>query len=131
MKKVLLYNQRPYPALVYEKMMSSGMHIDQTGSISEVLGKYLFGECSHDPCSSYDVFLASINEPVVEVIHFLTYVRKNKPELPLIVLFESSQKTLLKSLLKDVACKFLESTDLDSILKQATLSVMLTAENKY
>lgn len=77
------------------------LEVELVTSISEVLGKHLFSkEAYHHRDCSLDIFVVHVVK-ASDIVEFLGYVRKYKPDLPMIILSDSPVKTsLLKSIFK-------------------------------
>ncbi|TDE14423.1 hypothetical protein [Dyadobacter psychrotolerans] len=95
MKKLLLYDQ--LPGTVSGEICGMNFEVEYVTKISEVFGKRLFGNGE----SGFDVFLVNIQEPTMEMIDFLNYIKKNADGLPMIITSEFPESfSLLKNILK-------------------------------
>jgi CheY-like chemotaxis protein len=118
MKKLLLYNKIQDFEQECEKIRKLDLHVEQVASISGVLRNHLFREAGEER-DMFDIFLINMTELNNDIVEFLHYVGKNKPELPMIVLSESVEKTnLLQTLLKGTACRISETEQVEKVLKE-------------
>ncbi|MBE9464314.1 hypothetical protein ACFP1I_06020 [Dyadobacter subterraneus] len=74
--------------------------IETASSISKVLQKSLF--MASEQKDGYDLFIVSVNKQEDNVISFIQYVIKNKPELPILIFSYETNDWLLK---QGINCK--------------------------
>ena len=116
MKRILIYNQltNDVPSINYN---DTGMVIEQVGSISEVLRKQLLKSKKGKDADLYDVFVVTLEEATPDVVNFIRYVRKNKPELPVVVVSRTGENIpLLTSVVSRVVNYPLDMNYLSSFL---------------
>lgn len=123
MKRLLVYYQTADFEPVDEKIDRADLQIEQVCSISHVLRRLLFGK--KPDAIPIDIFLVCLEEPGSEMVDFVTYITKHKPELPLIILSSSAEKTsLLKSLFKGLVHCVTELNHLNKALDTVAKSMI-------
>ncbi len=118
-KRLLVYNKSSDQETVGDKINQINLQIEQVNTIRDVLGKLLFTK--KPGVFPIDIFLVCLDEPGAEMINFLSYIKKHKPELPLVVLSKSAEKTVLfKKSLKGVASQITETNYINDTLNTLT-----------
>jgi hypothetical protein len=113
MKRLLIYNQRIDPQSDHPSINQPDLEVEQVGRVSEVLRRLLLSAGHEHIKYVYDMFLVNAEETTTDLVEFLRYVRKYKPDLPLLVFTKlPEKKSLLNQLLKDSGCQIFESVNM-------------------
>lgn len=73
---------------------SKNIKIEMASSISKVFQKSLF--MANEQKDGYDLFIVSVNKQEQDVVSFIQYVMRNKPELPILLFSYESNDWLKK-----------------------------------
>jgi|GEM_PF-5967150 len=119
MKRLLFYNQLPDFTIESQKVKGWGLEVQEVASISGALRDRLFRRKANGGTNAVDVFLVRVTASGYDIVEFLDYVGRYRPELPMIILSDSAEQTnLLHGLLKGITCEISEARHMEEVLKK-------------
>jgi len=108
MKHVLILDTNPLPLNSSLLGLPEGYHehvcLEEVKYIYQVIRKLLIspGDSTDSPGNHYDLLIIGFTSPDkdMEKMHFIRYIKRNKPELPLLIFSHSEKEWLIKQRLR-------------------------------